>query len=469
VATGENSALFMTTRKNKRKADDELEDYNSSKIHTLPGSYAHLIPLAKITPELHKWTRNSFPAIEVGGKLQPWLDVYFERVHPRYPLLSVDFVRNNYQKLPMFLLHAMYALALATSIDRDSIYSPGDYHYSHCKLLFENHRHEPNPFFICATMLMSVYQIMYTTAVIGGVSLLSVAIRMAQEVGVFRLEDITWTCSDGSVLGVQTGTSKRFLQLIAYFLYESDLYTSFLRKLPFLIQDDIAPLAEYISQDQVTYNSFYELGIWRDAFKLLQTGQHIVMFMRDETIELKGQKWNKKLQQLDQELSEWFDSANECLKQSYDSYSPTLESDPENAVCFYAGYIYSLYQFFRSLLYKPLFLYHLEHENFKDPSIAIVRECTYEIAKVYKLLTPISEYFEKLPFFAYFIAYTFGSNMCFLTLVETPPHYEESFGVAVGVLEHYAIVTPQISHRTQSLHMFKENPKEGIKNYGQYT
>jgi hypothetical protein len=459
----------MSSKKNKRKADSDLQDYDSSKIHTLPSSYAHLIPLTKITPDLHKWTRNSFPGIEVDGKLQPWLDVYFERVHPRYPLLSVDFVRNNYQKLPMFLLHGMYALALATSIDRDSIYSPGDYHYSHCKLLFENHRHEPDPFFICATMLMSVYQIMYTTAVIGGVSMLSVAIRMAQEVGVFRLEDITWTSIDGSVLGVQTGTSKRFLQLIAYFLYESDVYTSFLRKLPFLIENDIAPLADYISHDHVEYNAFYGLGIWRDAFKLLQTGQHIVMFMRNDPIELNGQKWNKKLKQLDQELTEWFQSADKLVTRAYDSYSPSFDAIADDNVCFYAGYIYCLYHFFRFLLYKPLFLYHLESGSLNDPSITVVRDGTYEIAKVYRLFTPTQQYFEKLPFFAYFIAYSFGSNLCFLTLLETPPHFEESFQVAVDVLEHFAIVTPQISHRTQSLHMFKENPKDGIKNYGQYT
>jgi hypothetical protein len=110
-------------------------NFDSEDIPDITKSYAHLIPLSKVTPDLEKWNFTSFPAIEVNSRFQPWLDVYFERVNSRFPILSESFVRDNLSSLPMFLLHAMYALTLGTTITEDSTYSPGDYHYSHCKLL----------------------------------------------------------------------------------------------------------------------------------------------------------------------------------------------------------------------------------------------------------------------------------------------------------------------------------------------
>jgi hypothetical protein len=462
----EKSTVHFPMLPKKRKVDD-MDVYSSSIVSELPKAYAHLIPLSSVEPDLQKYTRYSFPPIELEGKPVPWLDAYFERVHPRYPILHPPFVRNNYSMLPMFLLHSMYALTIAScGIDRDSLYSPGDYHYSHCKILFENCKNNPTPFSICATLFMSIYQMMFTTAVVGGISMLSAAIRLAQEYGYFRLEDITWTCCDGTVLGMQTGTSKRFLQLSSFFLYESDFMTSFLRKLPFMINEDIRPLSDYVCRDDCEYNDFYGLGLWRDAFKLLQVGRHIVTFMRNEKIDINGTAWNKKLLNLDQELLCWKIDASEEVTQAYEKYSLTLENEYPSP---FAGYIYCLYHTLRILLYKPMFLYHLDFEHYQHKSIELVKISTLEIAKVFRAFKPVEQFFLILPFPTFYIAYMYASSLCFLTILSVPDNFQESLDASLRFLDLYSITTPQISNRAQAISRYLKNPKEEIKIFGSFT
>jgi hypothetical protein len=233
-----------------------------------------------------------------------------------------------------------------------------------------------------------------------------------------------------------------------------------------MIVDDVNPLADYVCSDTTEYNTFYGLGLWRDAFKLYHIGRQVVLFMR-EPIDLDDDHWKKKLQNLDQKLVDWKRDASPLITKAYDHYS--LDYEQGEYPSYYAGFIYSLFHTLRILLYKPVFLYNLEHEKFKHGSIAIVKASAMEIAKVFRAFSPAEPYFRLLPFCSYYFIYLYASILCFLTLVSVPRHFQESLDVSLKFLDHYVIMTPQIAFRVQFIKQYLKNPKEEIKNFGSFV
>lgn len=56
------------------------------------------IPLSVLLSDIHHniWTPESFPPIEIEhGQTKPWLQVYFENVNPRFPILPEQWTMKN--------------------------------------------------------------------------------------------------------------------------------------------------------------------------------------------------------------------------------------------------------------------------------------------------------------------------------------------------------------------------------------
>lgn len=447
------------------------KNYDSSAITDIKWirSDPHLIPIESVVADLGVWTPRSFPAIEVNGEIMQWLDAYFKFVHPRFPILCEPFIRENYIKLPMFLLHAMYAFTLTVSTPIDSAYPSGDYHYLHCKLHFEQSHNYPNPFAVLATFLMATYAIVNTSAVIGGISWVAAAIRNAQTFGIFQLSDIEWRAEDGTVFGHQVGTSKRFSQMLALHLYEIDCYTSFIRNLPPLLTEFLDPelFSPIESDDASNYSPFYESHQWCYFFRLLEIKFRIMDFIRNTPLAMSDTDWIEKLNFLDDSLQDWYILLPSWMKKNTAGFS--FDPLSKNPPPFYTGFIISMYHTMRIILHKAQFLSALDLGIHNHPAINICQYSANQITQTYKSFVPMKEAFAQVPLFSFYPVFISGAVHIVSQRINTNNELTASIDASMGILRFLSDAVPKFGHRFVVLQEFSTDPIKATVSFGSMT
>jgi hypothetical protein len=420
-----------------------------------------MIPLAVIAPTLSRWNHDSFPPIQIEkGKTAPWLDVYFTWTHPKVPILSPQWVYENYQDLPLFLIHAMYALALTYPVEGEVNYNAGDYHYACCKILHEDNLLDPNPFTVMATYLMGIYALSSTDALHAGISNVSLAIRLAQQMKLGSRENFTWVSPRGRMLGTDEGSGKTMWRLLWYSMYQNDYYYAFTQKIPFIMHEEPLDLIQLQENTVMTYSPFYTSGIWHFYYELLTIARKIAAFIWKDNIDMGDVQWNHEKLALIRLLEQWFQSTPLWFQKPYSNYSyDMLSISPPPWVI---AHIKIFYFHLHILLHRSVFMYLVEQgADRADTHSAFQDTITYsqEITKVIRqFLEHNSKFVQGCPYLFYGVHLAASSLCMAIPCKGRIPELIDSITVLIQSMEVFSTTVPVLKVRANMIKEWVVDP-----------
>jgi hypothetical protein len=112
-----------------------------------------------------------------------WWEIYFEKIHAKFPMYTQQWFEAQLTSIPLYVLHIMYATCLAypEAVSKDKV--GGDAHRDAClELMNGEYLESPNPWNVQAIILVAVYSV-FTFRVKSGMSYLALVIRLAQTLG----------------------------------------------------------------------------------------------------------------------------------------------------------------------------------------------------------------------------------------------------------------------------------------------
>lgn len=189
-----------------------------------------------------------------SGNLLSFVDFYFRYVYPRMPILSRTWILENFQLMPLYLLHIMFAICLCFPLGTKPVSLQGVSHYNYARSRTLEHLDCADPFTILSLLSSSYFSVQageFTTAV----AETSLAIRLSQMLGFERdhCNTICWE-SNGVLLGGPSDDriGCDFIRSIWLLLYINDFYAAHLFQLPLAITTEVSSgfLAVYSSANK---------------------------------------------------------------------------------------------------------------------------------------------------------------------------------------------------------------------------
>jgi hypothetical protein len=253
-----------------------LDSTLSLQLPVIPIPKPDIAPLLAedVIPMFQNWTPESFPKIEFEGRLRPWIDIYIQEINIKWCLFSIDYLQNHANELPMYLLHTMYALALACTRSSSDVHCPGDGHHTYGKLLLSEEPEKDSLLYIAAMLLSGIYGSIYTHALVAAVSAISACASKLGELGVYTRGCLV---TDDNAIFSSIQKTKKFCQLLIHLTIQTDFHITLLRKIPGMIDlERLRPeCIEYID-DGEHYNDFYDSLLWRYEILLFRVGNRII-------------------------------------------------------------------------------------------------------------------------------------------------------------------------------------------------
>ncbi|KAJ3321181.1 hypothetical protein HDV06_004524 [Boothiomyces sp. JEL0866] len=440
--------------------------------HSFPQRIQRSTIEIKYPTEFSNWNYHSFPDIELpNGVFVPWLHAYFQLIHPSFPIFNPSWFHENYHKVPMMLLHIMYALTLVMPKQTTHYRAQADRHYHYCRALFEEGAIDnPNPFTVASMYLISMYSLNVTFSYNNVVVTLGIAVRLAQQLNFETARQIQWELPDGEILGNDEGTGKHFRGMIWFCLNESDLIVSFLRNIPFMFSINAQfPVSEMEPSPAQIYNPFAASGLYGHFLLLFQHARKIVGFMRKD-IDFNNPDWKLEQNKLYVEISKWHDDLPKWITELPDDYGfDELSQSPPS---WRVAYMLCFYHLFVIILYKSSLLIIVEH--FQEPqSHDVFTKClesSFMIAKIFeKFLKSNSEFYGCNTIICY-IPFVAGAIFCIDTIVlGKSPKLIEKIDSCIDVMDAMAVRFPGLSVRTELLRQWKADPEVALNTFGTLT
>ncbi|KAJ3321179.1 hypothetical protein HDV06_004522 [Boothiomyces sp. JEL0866] len=386
--------------------------------------------------EDQQWSVGSFSWIEVNenGRLftKEWTAVYFSNIHHQFPVLSPDLFYANKHQIPQFLLHAMYAVSIAGASQSAS----GDFHFTHCKLLFQGNLDTPTAMTVFSTLLMSYYSLMYQKSKGGGPSLAAAAIRSFQNLLKSRIGGGIPTYKPLDSIDT---LSKELMQLLVYVLFEMDYKTGVKFKIPFIFYDPPINYEMVISKEP--YNLFYKSKFWIYHLKLLEIAKSIEI-----------RRLNVDQHKID--LQKWF-SALPLYMQDSESFSESILSSSKPS--WKVAYLKIFYHYLVIQIYKPEFKKHIV-DNQDHASVKKAIESAVIIGKLVQEFNKNNPNFHGVSLFIY--QYIYNSAM---VLIISKTVDAGSFGYYFDsnllAIQYFGKILYQNRHLPGQLVRLKDSPE----------
>lgn len=328
------------------------------------------------------WTHEAFLSATLVGSNGPvpWWDIYYNHIHPKFPIIFKTWFLKHYKDLPLILLHAMYCTSMGYT---NGPIEEGEVHFSACKAVIDEAIENPDPLKTAAVMLMGVYSI-NSKRVKSAVSYLCLAIRFCQILGVDKDNYEVWKTNLGLIPGFERENPKDFCRSLWCCLYAQDFYAIFLIGVPGSVTLDIdtSYLAEYrngsfensvngakkyviplirltFSNSYLCYCSYYIplLAIGRKSLRLIGNEEKVVL---SRTMLLNR-------------LSDWYKTVTQ--------YAPYPESAESFALMYDMSFLNVMYHFICLQLLKVEFLDACESGDASSPVIAKVMSSADSISK----------------------------------------------------------------------------------------
>ncbi|KAJ3256266.1 hypothetical protein HK103_005629 [Boothiomyces macroporosus] len=390
------------------------------------------VPLNAINEDQH-WTVGAFSWIEVNenGRLstKEWTSVYFSNIHNQFPVLCPDLFYANKHQIPQFLLHAMYAVSIAGASQSAS----GDFHFTHCKLLFQNSLDSPTAMTVFSILLMSYYSLMYQKSTGGGPSLVAAAIRSFQNLLKSRIGGGLPTYKP--LDSIET-LSKELMQLLTYVLYEMDYKVGIKYQIPFIFDDP--PLNYEPVQSKEPYSPFYKSQFWIHHLKLLEIAKRIQV-----------QPHNKGKQKKD--IERWHESLPKYILEA-ETFSGTVL--PSSKPSWKVAYLKIFYHYLIIQLYKTEFKQHMRDKN-ADSAFEKSVNSAVAIAKLVKNFNCNNPTFQGISLFIYHYIYCSSIVLIISKLIDDQ-YYKEYFDSNCQAIRYFGKVLYQNRHLPVELNRLKD-------------
>lgn len=397
-------------------------------------------------------TIDSFPDIEIGpGKSLPWLQVYLLYVHPKYPLLPVDWIESNWKSIPLFLIHTMYVLTCADPLEgeHEGRSSVSD-HFDYCNQLFGESTSKMTAIEVFGVFLMGAYCMNFEGAVEEAIEWNNEAIRLGHLFGIYNFAPIIWNQPDGTACAMSPDHSKRFCQLFSFLTFDADFHLSFHCKYPFyLYTSQSAQLFQPIfGGPSCNYNSYYSTYLWCWHSQLVYIARRVTSSVYGlQKLEMKDP-----LDVHISALNSWFKSIPAWVKRSDEVYSFDISN--ESPPPWIAAYLMSFYNYLKLILFKELFL-----QSIGDPLHSIVLDCletAEEIDKITLAFLGGNPLFVGVPHYFAEFAFMAGAYFCFVpksSSKDLSPRIDRS----IKVLGFYSKYNPALREKIALLVAWKSN------------
>ncbi|KAJ3272746.1 hypothetical protein HDV01_005274 [Terramyces sp. JEL0728] len=429
-------------------------------------------PTAEATypSEFSNWNIDSFPDVELpNGVYVPWLHAYTQLIHPSFPIFNPSWLHPN-SKVPMMLLHIMYALTVVMPKQTAHYRAIAEKHYHYARALFEKGAIDnPNPFTVAAVYLLSMYSLNVTFSYNNVVVTLGTAVRLAQQLDFESARQIQRQLPNGGVFGTDEGTEKHFRGMIWFCLNESDLIVSFLRNVPFMISINAQfPILEMESTHGRIYNPFASSGLYSYFLSLFQHARKIVGFMRKD-LDFNNPEWKMEQNRLYLDITNWHDTLPEWiteLPQGY-GFDELSQSPPPWRV----AYMMCFYHLFVIILYKASLLIIIEHYPEPQSHDIFTRclESSFTISNILsKFMISNPEFYGCNTIICY-IPFVAGAIFCIGTVVLGKlSKLMEKIDKCIEIMEAMAVRFPALSVRTELLRQWKDDPEIALNTFGTF-
>lgn len=356
----------------------------------------------------------------------------------------------------MYLLHAMYSLALA-SVPQNQIYAPGDYHYSQCKLLHDECVQNPTALDIVATHLLAMYAMQHTAAIIAGVSWGSESLRMAQQCKMFYDGPIGWKSSNGTYCKFPPIIEKQFRQMLAYVCTYSDYRMAYFRRTPLELEELDFSFMQPVEPS--LYHPFYSSRIWYCDFQLLQSARKVFVFSmltsRDPTQDLLDQVFK---------LQQWFDVLPQWITYPHLTYSfDVISHDPP------PWRIAHMLLFYHSTVLTALkvkFLQLVEsNPNHQNWIVQKVKQSVMEICRITDIMLRDNPTFQTVPTSSYQHMWLAGAFASILQIFGTTEELKWCIDKSRRGITFFCTIMPVIGRLLPLLDDFSSQPKEAISKF----
>lgn len=190
---------------------------------------------------IQSWNHEKFLKILTAdkyGRLLSLVDLYFVNTYVSLPLLSRQWIIDNFADIPLHLLHSMYVAALmATNLPEYA--GTAVKHAKYLKKILLERIEDCDPFILVSLIHLAYYE--FTSAnKNSSLAHIAFAIKMAQAMGLDSDKQVVWASdSTGRILGTEFGLDKQFLRSIWFLLYLWDNNNHLMFGIPTLISAGI--------------------------------------------------------------------------------------------------------------------------------------------------------------------------------------------------------------------------------------
>jgi hypothetical protein len=201
------------------------------------------------------------------GLQKSWLEIYYETVYPRIPIISREIITKYFYDLPISIIHSMFSCCYHYQTRNFPLFQQ---HHQFSLNNVETSLDEPD-LFIIISLLHACQYLKDNHRNIKSISYLAMAVRISHVLQIHITNEIPIYSHRDKSIQLNMELSKQATTSCVAFLYINDFYCCVIHNMPFLILQELNShqLQQYDSfieniEEYYNFNLviFYSLYIW---------------------------------------------------------------------------------------------------------------------------------------------------------------------------------------------------------------